>query len=182
MRWPPFWCLWAWQWRKASSQGFHCPFWSWPTKWPCPTWQSVAKWRMEPLEMWGTIREGRMMPKCVVVRMDAGLSFANTRRLQEFCMRAMAAASKADSSVSHLILDCKSVNGTDMTGCEAIENLAISLREAQEIPCLGQLESTTHKGRIFRSQASKRSTAWGDLLIDRGRSSFLIHDSSVTAG
>ena len=56
MRWPPFWCLWAWQWRKASSQGFHCPFWSWPTKWPCPTWQSVAKWRMEPLEMWGTIQ------------------------------------------------------------------------------------------------------------------------------
>eukprot|EP00913_Durusdinium_trenchii_P014733 g13821.t2 len=85
--------------------------------------------------------EGRMFPKCVVVRMDAGLSFANTRRLQEFCMRAMTAASKSDSSVSHLILDCKSVNGTDMTGCEAIESLAISLEKRKKSLVLANLKA-----------------------------------------
>ena len=89
--------------------------------------------------------EGQMIPKSVVVRMDAGISFANTRRLQEFCMRAMSAASKADSSVSHLILDCKSVNGTDMTGCEAIENLAISLEKRKKSLVLANLKAPLTK-------------------------------------
>ena len=85
--------------------------------------------------------EGQMIPKCVVVRMDAGLSFANTRRLQEFCMRAINTASTADPSVSHLILDCKSINGTDMTGCEAIENLAISLEKRKKSLVLANLKA-----------------------------------------
>ena len=68
--------------------------------------------------------EAQMTPKCVVLRMDASLSFANTRRLQEFSLRAMNVAAAADPSVSYLILDCKSVNGTDMTGCEAVQPIS----------------------------------------------------------
>ena len=64
-------------------------------------------------------------------------------------MRAMAAASKADSSVSHLILDCKSVNGTDMTGCEAIENLAISLEKRKKSLVLANLKAPLTKAGSF---------------------------------
>jgi MFS superfamily sulfate permease-like transporter len=80
--------------------------------------------------------EGEMIP----VQMDAALSFANTRRLQEFCLRAVGAAGRADPSVSYLILDCKSINGTDMTGCEAVENLAISLQKRKKSLVLANLK------------------------------------------
>eukprot|EP00913_Durusdinium_trenchii_P018280 g17175.t1 len=107
--------------------------------------------------------EGQMIPKSVVVRMDAGISFANTRRLQEFCMRAMSAASKADSSVSHLILDCKSVNGTDMTGCEAIENLAISLEKRKKSLVLANLKAPLTKA-MFAAGVDKHIEAHGGHL------------------
>ena len=101
-----------------------------------------------------------MIPKCVVVRMDAGLSFANTRRLQEFCMRAINTASTADPSISHLILDCKSINGTDMTGCEAIENLAISLEKRKKSLVLANLKAplTQAKGHWFLDPCRYYST------------------------
>jgi len=85
--------------------------------------------------------EARMPTNCVVLRMDASLSFANTRRLQEFSLRAMSAAALADPSVKYLILDCKSVNGTDMTGCEAIENLAITLEKRKMHLLLANLKA-----------------------------------------
>ena len=107
--------------------------------------------------------EGRMIPKCVVVRMDASLSFANTRRLQEFCMRAMNAASISDPSVSHLILDCKSINGTDMTGCEAIENLAISLEKRKKSLVLANLKAPLTQA-IFAAGVNKHIEAHGGHL------------------
>lgn len=107
--------------------------------------------------------EGRMIPKCVVVRMDASLSFANTRRLQEFCMRAMNAASVSDPSVSHLILDCKSINGTDMTGCEAIENLAISLEKRKNSLVLANLKAPLTQA-IFAAGVNKHIEAHGGHL------------------
>lgn len=125
--------------------------------------------------------EGRMMPKCVVVRMDAGLSFANTRRLQEFCMRAMAAASKADSSVSHLILDCKSVNGTDMTGCEAIENLAISLEKRKKSLVLANLKAPLTKA-MFAAGVDKHIEAHsGHLCWNMGQAIELVNGGDPAA-
>ena len=84
--------------------------------------------------------EGQMIPRCVVVRMDAALSFANTRRLQEFYLRAVGAAGRADPYVSYVILDCKSINGTDMTGYEAVENLTISLQKRKKSLVLANLK------------------------------------------
>jgi len=107
--------------------------------------------------------EGQMIPKCVVVRMDAGLSFANTRRLQEFCMRAINTASTADPSVSHLILDCKSINGTDMTGCEAIENLAISLEKRKKSLVLANLKAPLTQA-MFAAGVNKHIEAHGGHL------------------
>jgi len=107
--------------------------------------------------------EGHMPPKSVVVRMDAALSFANTRRLQEFCMRAMGARSKADASVTHLILDCKSINGTDMTGCEAIENLAISLEKRKKSLILANLKAPLTQA-MFAAGVNKHIEAHGGHL------------------
>ncbi|CAE7391319.1 SULTR2 [Symbiodinium microadriaticum] len=82
----------------------------------------------------GTFRDLRyypdahLAPGCVVVRMDASLCFPNTRRLQEFCLRAAAMAS-GHGKLTHLILDCRSMNGSDITGCAAVENLAIALKK-----------------------------------------------------
>jgi len=68
--------------------------------------------------------EGTMQDGCVVVRMDAQLNFSNARRLQEFCVRALQAREKLHGQVKFLVIDCKSMNGVDMTGCEMLENLA----------------------------------------------------------
>ncbi|CAJ1336901.1 unnamed protein product [Effrenium voratum] len=85
--------------------------------------------------------EGQFPANCVVVRMDASLSFANSRRLQEFCLRAMSVASKKDPTVTHLILDCKGVNGSDMTGVEALEKLAVSLEKRKKCLVLANLKA-----------------------------------------
>lgn len=107
--------------------------------------------------------EAQMTPKCVVLRMDASLSFANTRRLQEFSLRAMNVAAAADPSVSYLILDCKSVNGTDMTGCEAIENLAITLEKRKMHLLLANLKAPFTKA-LFAAGVDKHLTHHGGHL------------------
>ena len=73
-------------------------------------------------------------------------------------MRAMTAASKSDSSVSHLILDCKSVNGTDMTGCEAIESLAISLEKRKKSLVLANLKAPLTQAANSWAAILKRPT------------------------
>jgi len=107
--------------------------------------------------------EAEMTPKCVVLRMDASLSFANTRRLQEFSLRAMNVAATADPSVSYLILDCKSVNGTDMTGCEAIENMAITLEKRKMHLLLANLKAPFTKA-LFAAGVDKHLTHHGGHL------------------
>ena len=75
-------------------------------------------------------------------------------------MRAINTASTADPSISHLILDCKSINGTDMTGCEAIENLAISLEKRKKSLVLANLKAplTQAKGHWFLDPCRYYST------------------------
>ena len=79
------------------------------------------------------------------------------------CMRAMNAASMSDPSVSHLILDCKSINGTDMTGCEAIENLAISLEKRKKSLVLANLKAPLTQA-IFAAGVNKHIEAHGGHL------------------
>lgn len=64
---------------------------------------------------------------------------------------------------SHLILDCKSINGTDMTGCEAIENLAISLEKRNKSLVLANLKAPLTQA-IFAAGVNKHIEAHGGHL------------------
>merc|ERR1712096_106417 len=63
--------------------------------------------------------EAAMLDNCVIVRLDARINFANSRRFKEFSLRAASAR-----EAKYVIMDFKSVNGVDMTGCEMLESLA----------------------------------------------------------
>jgi len=103
----------------------------------------------------GTFRDIRYYPEglalmpsnCIVVRMDARLSFTNSRRLQEFCLRAarIGEVTEAGTRFKYLILDCKSINGIDMTSCEKLEALACALQRRGQILLLASLKAPLAK-------------------------------------
>jgi len=68
-----------------------------------------------------------LMEKAVIIRMDARLSFANARKLKEFCLRAVQLRVSQGADIQYLIIDGKSINHVDLTGCEMLEMLAESL-------------------------------------------------------
>lgn len=81
----------------------------------------------------GTFRDVRNFPRAtllkdaVVIRMDARLSFANARKLKEFCSRAVQVQQQQGHEVRFVIIDAKSINHVDLTGCEMLETLAVTL-------------------------------------------------------
>merc|ERR1712113_696975 len=83
----------------------------------------------------GSFRDIRNFPKAsypsmaVVVRMDARLTFANARKLKEFCLRTVQVREDVGDTVQYLVIDGKSINSVDLTGCEMIEVLAESLHD-----------------------------------------------------
>lgn len=76
----------------------------------------------------GNFRDVRYFPEAempinsVVVRIDARLSFVNSRRFKEFCLRASTAGDV--QAIKYLIMDFKSVNGVDPSGHVMLEELA----------------------------------------------------------
>lgn len=85
--------------------------------------------------------EAEMIPGCLVVRIDASLCFANTDRFKNFCLRAADVGSSDGSKRKFVVMDCKSVNGTDMTGCEMIEVLASSLQKRGQVLLIANLKA-----------------------------------------
>jgi len=81
-----------------------------------------------------TFRDIRNFPQAkplahaVVVRMDARLSFANTRRMKEFCLRAVQVREAQGARIDFVVVDGKSINHVDLTGCEMLEALAEALK------------------------------------------------------
>lgn len=69
-----------------------------------------------------------MLPGSVLVRMDARLNFANTRKLKEFCLKAVSIREAVGEKVHWLVLDMKSMNHVDLTGGEMLEVLAETLK------------------------------------------------------
>eukprot|EP00928_Gymnodinium_smaydae_P087966 TRINITY_DN7212_c0_g1_i1.p1 TRINITY_DN7212_c0_g1~~TRINITY_DN7212_c0_g1_i1.p1 ORF type:complete len:837 (+),score=138.31 TRINITY_DN7212_c0_g1_i1:32-2512(+) len=68
-----------------------------------------------------------VIPGAVIVRMDARLSFANARKMKEFSLRAVAVRERNQEKISYVIVDGKSINHVDLTGCEMLHVLAESL-------------------------------------------------------
>jgi len=82
-------------------------------------------------DTWRDVRHfplGEQPANAVVVRMDARLHFANTRKLKEFCIRALQVREASGDRGEYLIIDGKSINGIDLTGCEMLAVLAESLK------------------------------------------------------
>merc|ERR1712032_1323677 len=69
----------------------------------------------------------QILPKTVVVRMDARLSFVNARKLKEFALRAVKLREEKGEVISYIVIDGKSINHVDLTGCELMEVMAESL-------------------------------------------------------
>jgi len=79
--------------------------------------------------------EAVMLDNCVIVRVDARINFTNSRRFKEFSLRA-GSAGKA----KYVIMDFKSVNGVDMTGCEMLESLAETLHKREQALLIANLK------------------------------------------
>eukprot|EP00403_Amphidinium_massartii_P003029 CAMPEP_0178374306 /NCGR_PEP_ID=MMETSP0689_2-20121128/2308_1 /TAXON_ID=160604 /ORGANISM="Amphidinium massartii, Strain CS-259" /LENGTH=706 /DNA_ID=CAMNT_0019994271 /DNA_START=140 /DNA_END=2257 /DNA_ORIENTATION=+ len=82
-----------------------------------------------------TFRDVRNFPQshqlknAVLVRMDARLNFVNSRKLKEFCMRALRLRSQSGDKIKFIVIDAKAINNIDLTGVEMLERLAEDLHE-----------------------------------------------------
>jgi len=86
-----------------------------------------------------------ILPNCVVVRMDARLSFANSRKLKEFCARAVKVRESQGAIIQYVMIDGKSINHIDLTGCEMLETLAESLKSRSQILIVANLKGPASK-------------------------------------
>jgi len=89
--------------------------------------------------------QAELIPRAVVVRMDARLSFANTRKLKEFCLKCVQVREREGDQVDFIIMDCKSINHVDLTGCEMLEVLAETFKSRNQSLILANLKGPVGK-------------------------------------
>jgi len=73
-------------------------------------------------------RKAEQLPNAVVVRMDARLSFTNARKMKEFTQKATYVRELQGEEIRFVVIDGKSINHVDLTGCEMLEVLAESMQ------------------------------------------------------
>mmetsp|Transcript_22096 Transcript_22096/g.51578 ORF Transcript_22096/g.51578 Transcript_22096/m.51578 type:complete len:739 (-) Transcript_22096:115-2331(-) len=120
----------------------------------------------------GSFRDIRNFPKAeltkkaVVVRMDARLNFANARKLKEFCLKAVSVRESNSEVIEFVIIDAKSINHIDLTGCEMLEVIAETLWARRQRLIIANLKGPASK-RLARAgihTAIKKHN--GHLCID----------------
>jgi len=84
--------------------------------------------------------QAELIPRAVVVRMDARVSFANTRKLKEFCLKCVQVREREGDEVDFFVLDCKSINHVDLTGCEMLEVLSETFKSRNQSLILANLK------------------------------------------
>lgn len=62
-----------------------------------------------------------------MVRMDARLNFTNARKLKNFALQAVHVREQAGSKIRYVVIDAKTINHVDLSGCEVLEQLAETL-------------------------------------------------------
>jgi SulP family sulfate permease len=80
------------------------------------------------------------VPGTVVVRMDARLNYANARKLKAFCLKAVQVMEEQGEKIAFVVIDCKSINHIDLTGCETLEMLCESLHTSGQQLVLANLK------------------------------------------
>jgi len=89
--------------------------------------------------------QAELVPRAVVVRMDARLSFANTRKLKEFCLKCVQVREREGDTIEFIIMDCKSINHVDLTGSEMLEELADTFKSRGQSLILANLKGPVGK-------------------------------------
>eukprot|EP00812_Abedinium_dasypus_P000850 NODE_1100_length_1240_cov_323.860759.p1 GENE.NODE_1100_length_1240_cov_323.860759~~NODE_1100_length_1240_cov_323.860759.p1 ORF type:complete len:290 (+),score=71.51 NODE_1100_length_1240_cov_323.860759:40-909(+) len=69
------------------------------------------------------------LPSAVIVRIDARVNFTNSRKMKEFCLKVIQVRHDSGAEIEFFIVDGKSINHVDLTGCEMLEQLATTLEE-----------------------------------------------------
>jgi MFS superfamily sulfate permease-like transporter len=88
------------------------------------------------------------LPGMCAIRMDARLNFANARKLQEFCLKAVAIRENHGENMNWCVIDFKSINHVDLTGCEMLTVLSDTLRSKGQRLILTNLKGPV--SRVFR--------------------------------
>jgi len=87
----------------------------------------------------------KQLDNAVVVRMDARLNFTNARKLKEFTVRAVQVGESRGSKIRFAVIDAKSINHVDLTGCESLENIAEALESYNCVLIIANLKGPVSK-------------------------------------
>jgi len=118
---------------------------------------------------WRDIRNfsnANILPNVVVVRLDARLSFANSRKLKEFCIRAVQVRENAGDKIEFLVIDGKGINHVDLTGCEVLEALCTSLEARHQKLILANLKGPVSRALELKHVPQEIKKRGGFLCTD----------------
>jgi SulP family sulfate permease len=107
-----------------------------------------------------------IVPKAVVVRMDARLGFANSRKMKEFCARAVKVREDMGEEILYVVIDAKSINHIDLTGCEMLEMLAESLKSRKQGLIVANLKGPASRCLMNAEVPKSLRKQGGHLCID----------------
>lgn len=121
-----------------------------------------------------------LLPSAVVVRMDARLSFANSRKMKEFCVRAVQVREAKGDHIQYVLVDGKSINHVDLTGCEMIEALAESLHSQGKQLILANLKGPVSKYLYSAGVPRSVTQHGGHLCIDMDQAIGIVNGADPT--
>jgi len=110
--------------------------------------------------------QAELIPEAVVVRMDARINFANSRKMKEFCLKAVQVREARGENIKFLIVDGKSINHVDLTGCEMLEVLAETLHARGTHLILANLKGPVSKYLAAAGITKALAKHGGHLSLD----------------
>jgi len=120
----------------------------------------------------GTFRDIRNFPKAeflpnaVMIRLDARLSFVNGRKLKEFCLKAVSVREYMGDVIAFVVIDAKSINHVDLTGCEMLLALAETLHARGQRLVVANLKGPVSKCLYKAGLPESIKKYAGHLCID----------------
>jgi SulP family sulfate permease len=117
----------------------------------------------------------KTIPNAVVVRMDARLSFANARKMKEFCIRAVQVRENQGENIGFVIIDGKSINHVDLTGCEMLELLAELLKSRNQSLIVANIKGPASKCLDSAGVPTILQKHGGHLCIDMEQALAIIY-------
>mmetsp|Transcript_15392 Transcript_15392/g.33313 ORF Transcript_15392/g.33313 Transcript_15392/m.33313 type:complete len:709 (+) Transcript_15392:139-2265(+) len=118
---------------------------------------------------WRDVRHfpnGEQPKNAIVVRIDARLHFANSRKLKEFCLAAIKIREESGDKIDYLVLDGKAINGIDMTSCEMLVVLGEALSGRKQHLVLANLKAPIVASLEAAGLVKSIKKAGGHLALD----------------